>query len=994
MKHLYCDLETYSEAPIAKTGAFRYVDDPSFEILLCSFGETKESVRCLDLKTSEEDRRFFNTEYLDILTDPTITKHAYNAPFEIACLWPIVSKAKGWTTEREQYAWFSQWQDTALHARYCGLPGSLDGVGKALGFDEDKAKMKVGKALIRTFSIPRKPTARDDRTRVMPQDEPEKWALYKEYNIQDVVSEIAVDETLEPWPVPYFIQAQWVLDLVQQFRGVKVDMDLVRGALKILDQNTNEYMEEARQLSGLENPNSIAQLKAWLADAMEEDVPESLSKGAVSELLATLPEGSAKRVLEIRQELCKTSTKKYESIAQCACHDDRVRGLLQFYGAGKTGRWSGRLCQPQNLPRVYLHGEELRMAREITQAGDIDSLRFGWGNVTDTLSQVIRTAFTADPGELIFDADYSAIECRVLSWLSGEEWVLDVFRTSGKIYEATASRAFGVPMERIVKGNPEYELRQRGKTATLACIAEGELVLTNHGKKVIEDVELTDLVWDGEEWVAHEGVIYKGEREVITYEGLTATEDHLVFIEGQDQPVHLGIAAASGMHLRKSGTCRDPLWMGRDNQPGGSVREVLETPRSYGRSSADQMHELRQGELDRLSEPSSWKDSRLPNVHGDVLESEDPVLAEQAYHVSETALRESERQTGEELRRSRNPLRIQLGSGVRSVCDEPLPEHRGLSGDGAGPDRQQPGLRTGEPEIRIAERELREPENHSAERIRSEVLAVLGTDSASETCTRGLERRDDPTSRSSSQSQDQKLANDKRTARVYDIRNAGERHRFTVSGILVHNCGYQGGAAAMARMDFTHAIDPALYPGIVKQWREANPETVKLWSKVNAAMINAVRTGRSDVKLPHATLKFRLEKGNGLSFLTMELPSGRKLFYAEPKIGTNRFGSESISYMSVNQTTRKWERSETYGGHAVENATQGTARDLLAYSIRLLENAGVRIVFHVHDEIVATMPADKMTIEQVEQIMGTAPAWADGLPLKAEGWTDLWFRKD
>lgn len=392
-------------------------------------------------------------------------KHAYNAAFEWYCL------CRHFKHLPFDAGWLTEWRDTMLHGLYCGYTAGLAATGEALGLPQDKRKLSAGSALIRTFCVPRKPTARNPSTRVRPAAEPEKWRLFKEYNAQDVVTEQEIERRLSVWPVPDAVQKQWETDILINARGVAVDLDLVHGALSCSARVTQELTQEAVQISGLDNPNSVAQLSRWLEDETGAEVAD-LRKDTVARMLADgAPSEAVQRMLEIRQELGKTSNKKYAAMDAGAGEGGRVRGLLQFYGANRTGRWAGRLVQVQNLPRTHLPGIEL--ARERVKAEDVDTLRMLYGSVPDTLSQLIRTALVPAPGHRFVDADFSAIEARVIAWLSGEEWVLDVFRTHGKIYEATASQMFGVPLERIKKGNPEYDLRQKGKVATLALGYQG-----------------------------------------------------------------------------------------------------------------------------------------------------------------------------------------------------------------------------------------------------------------------------------------------------------------------------------------------------------------------------------------------------------------------------------------------------------------------------------------------------------------------------------------
>lgn len=483
MIHLSIDLETYSDVNLKKAGLYRYVQSPAFEILLFAYSFDGAPTQVIDMAQGEK----IPLEVIHALTDPQCLKHAYNAAFEWYCL----SKYMGAQLPP------SQWRDTMLHGLYAGYTAGLDATGRALGIPEDKQKLTTGKALIRYFCVPCKPTkANGGRTRNYPHHDPEKWALFKTYNGQDVVAEMEIERRLSVFPVPDFVQKQWETDLLINARGVAVDMDFCEGALELGETIRAQLTDEAVQLSGLQNPNSVKQLARWLSAETGDDIT-TLRKETIKELLGRDNADHVQRMLEIRQELGKTSTKKYDAIEAAVCDDGRVRGLLQFYGANRTGRWAGRLVQVQNLPRTYT--EPLEFARELVKGRKLDALRTVYGSPNDTLSQLIRTAFVAAPGNVLIDADFSAIEARVISWLADEEWRLEVFRTHGKIYEASASQMFGVPLERIKKGNPEYSLRQRGKVAELALGYQGGVPAMRQmdtGKLLADlpDEEIKDIV--------------------------------------------------------------------------------------------------------------------------------------------------------------------------------------------------------------------------------------------------------------------------------------------------------------------------------------------------------------------------------------------------------------------------------------------------------------------------------------------------------------------
>lgn len=475
---LNIDLETYSSVNLGKCGLHKYAQSPDFAVLLFGYSLDGGPVEVIDLTGGDKLPEWLAAA----LTDDGYRKHAYNAAFEWYCL----SRYLG----RELPV--SRWRDTMLHGLYLGYPAGLAALGKVLGLADDKRKMAAGKSLIQYFCVPDKAG-----NRRLPRDDPDKWALFTEYNRQDVVTEMEIGRRLAPFPVPDFVQKQWETDLLINARGVALDRELIDGALWIDRQVKGRLTEEARQLTGLMNPGSRAQLLSWLQSELPEgQSPEDLKKDTVAGLLAAgVGNEKASRVLELRQQLGKTSTSKYEAMERAMGEDGRARGLLQFYGANRTGRWAGRLIQVQNLPRTYL--SPVPLARELVKGRREETLRLLYGNVPDALSQLIRTALVPGPGKIFADADFSAIEARVVAWLAGEEWVLEVFRSHGKIYEATASQMFGVPLDRIRKGNPEYALRQKGKVATLALGFGGNAgALVNMGalKMGLAEEELPEIV--------------------------------------------------------------------------------------------------------------------------------------------------------------------------------------------------------------------------------------------------------------------------------------------------------------------------------------------------------------------------------------------------------------------------------------------------------------------------------------------------------------------
>ena len=479
MDTLAIDVETYSSIDITTAGAYKYCEAPDFEIMLFAYAFNDEEVQIVDLAQGEE----LPERVIKALVDPRIIKTAFNANFERNAIKAAMHFSNGMPPE--------QWQCTMIQALRMGLPGSLEMVGKALKFPEDKQKMKEGKALIQYFCKPCKPTkANGGRTRNLPCHDLEKWETFKAYCKQDVEVERNIRNKLSKYQTTEIEQRLWELDQRINDRGVGTDLVLIEKAIDCDSTYSERLLNESRAITGLDNPNSPTQLKKWLSERVGFEVT-SLTKDSIPELLESAKEKNVKRLLELRQLMSKTSIKKYEAMLSARCEDGRVRGLLQFYGANRTGRWAGRLVQVQNLPQNHL--PDLDDARNLIRNGKFDEVEFLYDSVPDTLSQLIRTAFIPAEGNRFIVADFSAIEARVIAWLAGEQWRLDVFKTHGKIYEASASQMFKVPIESIKKGDP---LRQKGKIAELALGYGGSIgALKSMDKaKSIPEEELPELV--------------------------------------------------------------------------------------------------------------------------------------------------------------------------------------------------------------------------------------------------------------------------------------------------------------------------------------------------------------------------------------------------------------------------------------------------------------------------------------------------------------------
>ena len=450
MKSISWDLETYSSVDLAKCGVYRYCESEDFEILLAAYSVDGGAVRVVDLACGEK----LPQEILDALEDETVEKWSYNAQFERICLSRLLGYPAG------DYLAPASWRCSMVWASTLGLPRSLESVGAVLGLE--KQKLMEGKDMIRYFCVPCRPTkANGGRMRNRPEHDPEKWERFKAYNLRDVETEMQIQERLSRFPVPDAIWEEYHLDQEINDRGIGVDMELVRQAIAIDSRSRERLTAAMRELTELENPNSVQQMKQWLADhGLETD---TLGKKAVAELIKTAPE-PLREVLSLRQQLAKSSVKKYTAMENAVCADSRAHGMFVFYGANRTGRFSGRLIQLQNLYKNTM--PDLAQARALVRSGNYEALSLLYEDIPDTLSQLIRTAFVPQDGRKLIVADFSAIEARVLAWFAGEKWVLEVFEKGGDIYCETAARMFHC---RVEKHGENAELRQKGKQATLSC---------------------------------------------------------------------------------------------------------------------------------------------------------------------------------------------------------------------------------------------------------------------------------------------------------------------------------------------------------------------------------------------------------------------------------------------------------------------------------------------------------------------------------------------
>lgn len=951
MRALSIDIETYSDVDLSKCGVYKYASSSAFEVLLFGYAADGGDVRVVDLACGEQ----IPEEVISALADTSVTKWAFNAMFERVCL----SNFLGEWLEPEG------WHCTMVWSATLGLPLSLESAGAALGLE--KQKLTEGKDLIRYFCVPCRPTkANGGRMRNRPEHAPEKWERFKAYNLRDVETEMQIQKRLSNFPVPDAIWEEYHLDQEINDRGIGVDMELVRQAITIDARSRERLIAVMRELTELENPNSVQQMKQWLADhGLETD---TLGKKAVAELVKTAPE-PLREVLSLRQQLAKSSVKKYTAMENAVCADSRAHGMFQFYGANRTGRFSGRLIQLQNLPQNHI--PDLVQARALVRSGNYEALSMLYEDIPDTLSQLIRTAFVPQDGRKFIVADFSAIEARVIAWFAGERWRLKVFEDGGDIYCASASQMFHVPVE---KHGVNGHLRQKGKQAELACIAEGQLVLTDKGLVPIESVTTNHKLWDGESWVKHEGVIYKGEREVIEYEGLRATPDHLVWIEGQPWPVQLGVAASCGAHLIQTGDGGQAIRLGENHIPGEKVERKNEPLLC-----ADRVHGVWEYPMAVSFQPAERKIKRMPKMF---TAKKDSLMARPQTDSGKAEMRKSKRCRLSQLWRARHKVFISKCDRSGAVLNKNLWTSR--QGNGDRPNQQRYGLCSRQSSLCIPCGEQWKQAMYGSKPFFTGILAVCEKRGNSETVAGNDKGRNHPRCGGRSFLQTEELANYQCKARLYDIRNAGSYHRFTVSGKLVHNCGYGGSVGALKAMGALEAgmTEEELQP-LVDSWREANPNIVRFWWDVDRAVKDCIRQ-----RVPTETHGLRFDYRSAMLFIT--LPSGRRLAYVKPRIGENQFGGESVTYMGVSGA-KKWERLESYGPKFVENIVQGTARDILCYAMQTLKNCA--IVAHVHDEII--IEADRrMSVEAVCEQMGRTPPWAKGLKLRADGYECEFYQKD
>ena len=956
MQNLYIDIETYSATPI-DNGVYEYAADKDFQLLLFGYSIDKEPVQVIDLAQGEE----LPGEIHAALTDPAVLKHAHNAAFERICL----SRWLGFPVGT--YLDPSQWRCTMVKCAYYGIPLRLETAGLALHID--KQKLASGKRLIPKFCVP----TSEGRPKYYPEENPVEWETFKEYNVRDVEAEIDIDNALPD--IRYNLWDEYAADQRINDTGCLIDTVLVDNIVKINRDIDDEHLRRFRELTYCDNPKSVTQLKAWFAAKGYH--MDSLDKKAIASLKKTCKDPDVLEALELRQLTGKSSISKYTAMQDLTANspDHRARGCFQFYGS-HTGRWAGRHIQLQNLPQNHL--PELDSARQLVKEGDAASLEMLFDNLPQVFSELIRTAIIAPEGKTLIVADFSAIEARVIAWVAGENWKLRAFKDGKDLYCSTASAMFGVPVE---KHGINGDLRQKGKIAELACIAEGSLVLTDQGLVPIEQVATDMRVWDGVNWVEHEGVVYKGIKEVITYEGLTATPDHLVWVEGQQEPIQLGVASALGLHLIQTGDRGQAVRLGRNHKPGETVEQ-----KKKPLLCAYKMRKLR---VNPMADTGCINRRKVKRMSELFTAETNPSMALQEINSSKAKVRKPSRQRIQKLWRKGYKIRLSECKRSRPVSDRDLWSAK--QGIRDRQNRHKQRLCRRQSEVCRALHKLHKSAQMCSDRFSAAILALRLYDHNKETLAGQTKGRDHRRSKTGCERQAQRMALDRRQAPVYDIRNAGEHHCFTVSGHLVHNCGYGGSVGALKAFGAVEmGLKESELDSIVQSWRSANPNIVKLWWAVGNAALTLIKHRCGVLVIGHK-LKMSYQQDK----LLIQLPSGRLLVYPEASIGENKFGGETMTYKGLNSVTHQWEYIDTYGPRLVENIVQAIARDLLTEAIlRIQQNPDCKIVAHVHDEIIIEADPDKVALDDMIKAMCVLPEWGEGLILNAAGFTNPYYMKD
>ena len=951
---LHLDIETYSTVDLKKNTVYRYVEGEHWMILICSW--------CIG--QGEIHTAYGHEEISGIpgLFDPTVKKIAHNSDFERINFSALKGLPVGTYIDPEEYI------DTAVLASLWGYPRSLKGFCKVVG---GEAKDEAGGRLINMFSVPNRKGGR-----TLPEERPADWDAYVEYNRQDVISmRDNIYRLGKGFPSAEEYEA-WITATRINDRGIKIDTALASAAHRQYEANKARDLARVKEITGLDNPNSVQQFKGWLADQGFE--MESIDKAHVAELLERddLPD-EVREAVERKQLAALSAATKYVIAQGSTNSDGRLRGTIKYSNAN-TGRMTGVTLSIQNLPRDHFTDAKGEHDTEAEQAA-IDRLLAGVHVGSEDLKKLVRPLLVGP----FTVSDYSAIEARLTAWAAGEDSVLESFRNGEDIYVATAERMGGA--------KAGFD-RQRGKSATLGCIAEGSLVLTDRGLVPIENVGIADKVWDGVEFVRHDGVIYKGQKEAMTYDNLTATPDHKVWasFEGAPRTVRLDYAAACGARLVRTGSSGAPVRLGEDHQRGSALH-----PEGLAHADdADRVHGVRTTAVVESGESSTGSIERLSILQQS---TRPPEIPGSNSHYGQAEVHEPPRPKLEALWSEGDNLRLLFSDRGRTL--DSGESGRASTGARVGSSGQRQGVCSGESSVGDARAEYGQQTEHYSGRVPTRGVALHRGGSEEET-PRGVHPGADYRAGATrSEGEAQELARDRTTVAVYDILNAGPRHRFTVSNVLVHNCGFGGGAGALLNLGGAKIYpkgtpDDVIWEGLtslVETWRIAHPHIVSWWKQVHTAFDKGGPASRRipvDVEIV----------GNDRY---VWLPSGRALVYhncrreyVQPK---DRNG-KPLPYRR-----RAWvcdavvgngtQRRIVGGPTQVENIIQAIGRDLLTHALVNVERAGFRTVTHVHDEIV-TETTGGLTVERLSSLMCDTPDWAAGLPIQAAGYTTQRYRKD
>ena len=951
---LHLDIETYSRVDLKKNTVYRYVEDEEWMILICSW--------CIG--QGEIHTAYGHEEVSGIpgLFDPAVKKIAHNSDFERINFSALKGLPVGTYIDPEEYI------DTAVLASLWGYPRSLKGFCKVVG---GEAKDEAGGRLINMFSVPNRKGGR-----TLPEERPADWEAYVEYNRQDVISmRDNIYRLGKGFPSAEEYEA-WITATRINDRGIKIDTALAGAAHRQYEANKARDLARVKEITGLDNPNSVQQFKGWLAEQGFE--MESIDKAHVAELLERddLPD-EVREAVERKQLAALSAATKYVIAQDSTNSDGRLRGTIKYSNAN-TGRMTGVTLSPHNLPRDHFTDSEGEHDTEAEQAA-IDKLLAGVEVGSEDLKKLVRPLLMGP----FTVSDYSAIEARLTAWAAGEDGVLESFRRGEDIYVATAERMGGA--------KAGFD-RQRGKSATLGCIAEGSLVLTDRGLVPIENVGIADKVWDGVEFVRHEGVIYKGQKEAMTYDNLTATPDHKVWasFEGAPRTVRLDYAAACGARLVRTGSSGAPVRLGEDHQRGSALH-----PEGLAHADdADRVHRVRTTAVVESGESSTGSIERLSILQQS---TRPPEIPGSNSHYGQAEVHEPPRPELEALWSEGDNLRLLFSDRGRTL--DSGESGQASTGARVGSSGQRQGVCSGESSVGDARAEYGQQTEHYSGRVPTRGVALHRGGSEEETPRRVHPGAEYQAGATRSEGEVQELARDRTTVAVYDILNAGPRHRFTVSNVLVHNCGFGGGAGALLNLGGAKIYpkgtpDDVIWEGLtslVGTWRIAHPHIVSWWKQVHTAFDKGGPASRRipvDVEIV----------GNDRY---VWLPSGRALVYhncrreyVQPK---DRNG-KPLPYRR-----RAWvcdavvgngtQRRIIGGPTQVENIIQAIGRDLLTHALVNVERAGFRTVTHVHDEIV-TETTSGLTVERLSSLMCDLPDWAEGLPVEAAGYTTQRYRKD